>query len=79
MRAVEIAVREAADLSDAHVGVKLMRAAFDTSNGLLSDMEAEGGEHKRCRTYSRERWVTTRIPTLTGRLVLMMRRKLLKS
>jgi uncharacterized protein (TIGR02391 family) len=43
MKAVEVAVREAADLPD-KLGVPLMRRAFDPKNGPLTDMESEEGE-----------------------------------
>lgn len=43
MKAVEVAVREASQLSQL-LGVKLMRAAFAAENGPLTDMAAEGGE-----------------------------------
>jgi uncharacterized protein (TIGR02391 family) len=50
MKAVEVAVREAAvreaasGISNDVVGVKLMRRAFDPKSGPLTDMEAEEGE-----------------------------------
>jgi len=45
MKAVEVAVREAASgISNDVVGVKLMRRAFDPKGGPLTDMEAEEGE-----------------------------------
>jgi uncharacterized protein (TIGR02391 family) len=46
MKAVEIAVREASNLSEGHIGVRLMRTAFDANNGPLADMEAEPGERE---------------------------------
>lgn len=44
MKAVEVAVRDAAELSDDLLGVKLMRPAFRPEGGPLTDMQAEGGE-----------------------------------
>lgn len=44
MKAVEVAVREAAGLGESLVGVKLMRAAFAPEGGPLTDVTAEGGE-----------------------------------
>ena len=46
MKAVEIAVRERANLSDAHIGIRLMRCAFDPKNGPLTDIKAEAGERE---------------------------------
>lgn len=46
MKAVEVAVREAADLSNELVGVHLMRKAFGPKDGMLRDPEAEGGEQQ---------------------------------
>jgi uncharacterized protein (TIGR02391 family) len=46
MKAVEIAVREAAMLGPELLGVKLARTAFHTENGALTDMDAEGGERQ---------------------------------
>jgi uncharacterized protein (TIGR02391 family) len=43
-KAVEVAVREAAGLSAADFGVKLMRTAFNPDNGPLTDMQAEPSE-----------------------------------
>src|SRR5215203_2310292 len=37
MKAVEVAVREGADLSDKDLGVHLMRKAFDKNTGPLTD------------------------------------------
>ncbi len=45
MKAVEVATREAACLSNDLIGVKLMRKAFDPKDGPLTDMEA--GESER--------------------------------
>jgi hypothetical protein len=39
----EVSVREASQLGDSIIGVKLMREAF-RDNGPLTDMAAEGGE-----------------------------------
>ncbi|MBW4091856.1 MAG: TIGR02391 family protein [Proteobacteria bacterium] len=46
MREVEVAVREAANMPDTLLGVKLMRAAFAPSPnaGKLTDTETDGGE-----------------------------------
>ena len=44
MKAVEVAVRDAAGLPDSLLGTKLMQAAFAPDNGPLTDMSAEGGE-----------------------------------
>ena len=44
LKAVEVAVREAAKLPNDMLGVKLMRKAFDPQNGSLTDMQAEDGE-----------------------------------
>ncbi len=42
MKAVEVAVREAAGIPE--LGVRLMRRAFDPKGGPLADMEADEGE-----------------------------------
>ena len=44
MKAVEVSVRTAAQLGNELIGVKLMRAAFSSDTGPLTDMNAEGGE-----------------------------------
>jgi uncharacterized protein (TIGR02391 family) len=44
MKAVEVAVREAAGLPASTIGVRLMREAFAPSNGKLTDTAAESGE-----------------------------------
>ena len=44
MKAVEVAVRDAADLPDNLLGTKLMQAAFAPDNGPLADMNSENGE-----------------------------------
>jgi uncharacterized protein (TIGR02391 family) len=44
MKAVEVAVHEAAGLEDGLIGVKLMRAAFNPQNGSLTDAAADEGE-----------------------------------
>lgn len=44
MKAVEVAVRETANLTDSLRGVQLMRKAFDPQNGPLTDQTAETGE-----------------------------------
>ena len=44
MKAVEVAVRAAAGLSDADIGVDLMRTAFNKDTGVLTDKTREAGE-----------------------------------
>jgi uncharacterized protein (TIGR02391 family) len=44
MKGVEVAVREAAGLDSALLGVKLMRAAFKPEIGPLTDPNMEAGE-----------------------------------
>jgi uncharacterized protein (TIGR02391 family) len=44
MKAVEVAVREAAKLPQELLGVKLMRTAFHPETGALTDQAIEGGE-----------------------------------
>jgi uncharacterized protein (TIGR02391 family) len=46
MKAVEVAVREAAELSAADIGKDLMRRAFDVKNGPLTDTTAEPAERQ---------------------------------
>lgn len=46
MKAVEVAVRNAANLSAGDIGKDLMRAAFDVKAGPLTDMQAERGERQ---------------------------------
>jgi uncharacterized protein (TIGR02391 family) len=46
MKAVEVAVREAAKLAAADIGTKLMRKAFDVDNGPLTDKSAEPAERQ---------------------------------
>lgn len=46
MRAVEIRVREAGHFTHADIGVPLMRKAFNSQSGPLTDDEAEGGERQ---------------------------------
>jgi uncharacterized protein (TIGR02391 family) len=46
MKAVEVAVRDAAGLAAKDIGVPLMRKAFDVDKGPLADMSAEGGERQ---------------------------------
>ena len=46
MKAVEVAVREAAALPNELVGVNLMRKAFSPKDGALRDPGAEGGEQQ---------------------------------
>ncbi|MGO4452540.1 TIGR02391 family protein [Arthrobacter sp. RAF14] len=46
MKAVEVAVRDAADLPNELLGVALMRKAFSPKDGLLRDPGAEGGEQQ---------------------------------
>lgn len=44
MKAVEVAVRNGAGLGTNDIGVNLMRKAFHTQNGPLTDPSTEGGE-----------------------------------
>jgi uncharacterized protein (TIGR02391 family) len=44
MKAVEVAVRDAAGFPDNLLGTKLMQAAFAPDNGPLTDMTSESGE-----------------------------------
>jgi uncharacterized protein (TIGR02391 family) len=44
MKAVEVAVREAADLGNNLIGIPLMREAFGPEKGSLTDTKAERGE-----------------------------------
>lgn len=44
MKAVEVAVREVAGLSDKELGVTLMRKSFDKNTGPLADMTMDEGE-----------------------------------
>lgn len=46
MKTVEVAVREAANLSAKDIGTGLMRKAFDSDNGALTDMTAEKAERE---------------------------------
>jgi uncharacterized protein (TIGR02391 family) len=46
MRAVEVAVREASQLSAKEIGTSLMRTAFDPKKGPLADQTAEMGERE---------------------------------
>ena len=46
MKAVEVAVREAAGLSSADIGVPLMRKAFHVADGTLTDPSAEPAERQ---------------------------------
>jgi uncharacterized protein (TIGR02391 family) len=46
MKSVEVAVREAANLAKADIGVALMRKAFHVDDGPLSDPEAERSERQ---------------------------------
>jgi uncharacterized protein (TIGR02391 family) len=46
MKAVEVAVREAAGLTAADIGTGLMRKAFDVDKGPLSDLKAERAERQ---------------------------------
>lgn len=46
MKAVEVAVREAAGLTAADLGKDLMRKAFDVNRGPLTDAAAEPGERQ---------------------------------
>jgi uncharacterized protein (TIGR02391 family) len=46
MKAVEVAVRDAAELDAGDIGTDLMRKAFDVDRGRLTDMEAERSERE---------------------------------
>lgn len=46
MKAVEVAVREAANLSTRDIGTHLMRRAFDPDTGALTDLTAENSERE---------------------------------
>lgn len=46
MKAVEVAVREAAGLAKADIGVNLMRKAFNPDHGPLTDLSAEASERE---------------------------------
>jgi uncharacterized protein (TIGR02391 family) len=46
MKAVEVAVREAAGLAASDIGTKLMRKAFDVETGRLTDKAAEPAERQ---------------------------------
>jgi uncharacterized protein (TIGR02391 family) len=46
MRAVEVAVRDAAGLTDRDIGTALMRTAFDVNNGPLTDLTAVPAERQ---------------------------------
>ena len=46
MKAVEIAVRKAAQLPNKDIGVSLMRKAFDKNNGPLTDLTMDEGERE---------------------------------
>lgn len=46
MKSVEVAVREAAGLGAGDIGTHLMRAAFNSENGPLTDQSAEKGERQ---------------------------------
>lgn len=46
MKAVEIAVRTAAQFPNKEIGVTLMRKAFDKNNGPLTDMTMDEGERE---------------------------------
>lgn len=46
MHAVEVAVREAAGLSNSDIGVDLMRKAFNPKDGPLTDKSSEPGERE---------------------------------
>jgi uncharacterized protein (TIGR02391 family) len=46
MKAVEVAVREAAGLAAGDIGTKLMRRVFDVENGALTDKTAESSERQ---------------------------------
>jgi uncharacterized protein (TIGR02391 family) len=44
MKAVEVAVRDAAGLAPDDIGKSLMRAAFEVKNGPLTELEAQEAE-----------------------------------
>ncbi|WP_271609302.1 TIGR02391 family protein [Bradyrhizobium sp. CCBAU 21359] len=46
MKAVEVAVRDAAGMSPSDLGMSLMRKAFDVFGGPLSDYSAESAERQ---------------------------------
>jgi uncharacterized protein (TIGR02391 family) len=46
MKAVEVAVRQAAGLSKSDIGTTLMRKAFEVANGPLTDPSAEPAERQ---------------------------------
>jgi uncharacterized protein (TIGR02391 family) len=46
MKAVDVSVRDAAGLSAAQIGTKLMRTAFEVDNGPLTDKSAEPAERQ---------------------------------
>ncbi len=46
MKAVEVAVRDAASLAASDIGKDLMRKAFDVKSGVLTDTVAEPGERQ---------------------------------
>lgn len=46
MKAVEVAVREAAELAASDIGTKLMRKAFEVETGRLTDKNAEPAERQ---------------------------------
>jgi uncharacterized protein (TIGR02391 family) len=48
MKAVEVAVRDAAELSPTDIGVALMRKAFHSESGPLTDLTTERGEREAC-------------------------------
>lgn len=46
LKAVEVKVRRIAGLPNELIGVNLMRKAFNTRDGVLTDSSAEGGERE---------------------------------
>ncbi len=79
MKAVEVAVREAGEMSDSLLGVKLMRAAFSPSPnaGPLTDANAEGGEQvARMELFAGAQSAPTKTlnPTGTSPWMIPMRR-----
>jgi uncharacterized protein (TIGR02391 family) len=48
MKAVEVAVRDAAGLQTKDIGVALMRKAFDPKSGPLTNMTVDEGERESC-------------------------------
>jgi uncharacterized protein (TIGR02391 family) len=51
MKAVEVAVRDAAGLTAKDIGAALMRKAFDAKNGPLTDMTVEDANEREARAH----------------------------